>query len=395
MSTEPPRAATRRGARRIAALVFLDLVGFSVVLPLLPVAAARYESRAVVIGALVATDAFLSFFLQPRWGRLSDRIGRRPVLIAGLLGSAVSYLVFGFAASFLTLLISRVISGTLSTSVTVAQAALADVTPPERRAHAMGLVGAAYGLAFTIGPALGGIANRIDERAPGLLAAAICTVAALIALLVVRETRAPEPAEQLITPPRASLRLLELPAVGITFGITFAFTVVYVIFPLFCQQVLGLDRSEVSYLFAVLGLVTIVIQGRVVGRLALRFRELELIVVGAVLMVLGLVVLPLVPALAVDGTGRTVLLITAVALLATGFGLVGPCTTGVVSRRARPGEQGRSLGALQSVGSMARIAGPPLLGGAVTAGGFGLGYGLAAGMAAMAGAMAWIWRRRA
>lgn len=398
MSIETTRAADRTAARRIAALVFLDLVGFSIVLPLLPVAAARYESRAVIIGALVATDSFLSFFLQPRWGRLSDRVGRRPVLLAGLLGSAISYLLFGLASSFLVLLISRVISGTLSTSVTVAQAALADVTPPERRAHAMGLVGATYGLAFTVGPALGGIMNRVDERAPGLVAAAICLLAALVAFWIVPETRQADRVmhEAPVVPSRASLLSLPLPAISITFGITFAFTVVYVLFPLFCQQALGLDRSSVSFLFAVLGLVTIVVQGRLVGLLAQRFREPSLIVAGAMIMVAGLLLLPLVPALAPNGSARTALLVASVACLAAGFGLVGPCTTSMVSRLSHPKQQGQSLGALQSVGAMARIAGPPILGGAVTAGGFGLGYGLAAGMAAMAAtvAMGWVGVRR-
>ena len=153
-------------ATRVFLTVFFDLIGFGIVLPLLPSYGARFTASAALIGALVATDSLLTFLLAPRWGRLSDRIGRRPVLLIGLAGSAVSYLVFGLAGSFAMLLLSRVISGATGATVHVAQAYLADITPPERRSHAMGLIGAAFGLGFTIGPAIGGSAPpclvRID-----------------------------------------------------------------------------------------------------------------------------------------------------------------------------------------------------------------------------------------
>src|SRR6188508_1122739 len=126
----------------LVATVFLDLVGFGIVVPQLPLAAARFEDRGLIVGLLVATDSLLSFFLAPQWGRFSDRVGRRPVILVGLAASAVSYLLFGLAPSLAVLFLSRVISGGLGATVTVGQAFLADVTPVERRSQAMGFVGA-------------------------------------------------------------------------------------------------------------------------------------------------------------------------------------------------------------------------------------------------------------
>lgn len=382
-----------RPVRRVGAAVFLDLIGFGIVLPLLPVAAARYESRALLIGALVATDSLLSFLLQPMWGHLSDRVGRRPVLLLGLAGSTLGYLLFGLAGSFAALLLSRLVSGALSTTITVAQAAMADVTAPERRSHAMGVLGAAFGLAFTIGPALGALASRGDDRAPGLLAAAICGLNFLVALATLPETRRPGSAPARV-PERRDALLLPRPAAVVTFGVTLGFTVVYVVFPLYCQQVLGLGRSDVSWLYTVLGLVTAIVQGRLVGRLVPRTGERPLVLWGAGLMTAALLLIPL--AAAAAPAARSALLLAGIVLLAAGFGLAGPATAGFVSRGTGPDEQGRRLGALQSVGLLARIVGPPLLGGVVTAAGFGASYGVAAagcGVALLV-AMAWMSERK-
>src|SRR5688500_9556025 len=163
-------------ARRLFLTVFLDLIGFGIVLPLLPSYGARYTSSAALIGALVATDSLLTFLLAPAWGRLSDRIGRRPVLLIGLAGSVLSYIIFGLAGSFLALVLSRVVSGATGATIHVAQAYLADVTPPERRSHAMGLIGAAFGLGFTTGPAIGASASAYGDALPAIVAAGIATV---------------------------------------------------------------------------------------------------------------------------------------------------------------------------------------------------------------------------
>ena len=363
-------------ARRLFLTVFLDLIGFGIVLPLLPSYGARYTSSAALIGALVATDSLLTFLLAPAWGRLSDRIGRRPVLLIGLAGSVLSYVIFGLAGSFLALVLSRVVSGATGATIHVAQAYLADVTPPERRSHAMGLIGAAFGLGFTIGPAIGGSASAYGDALPGLIAAAITGINLILAWLGLPETEVRR---------RPDYRPLPLhwarlgSPFGVMFASTLAFTAIYVSFPLYSQQVLGYERRSVSSFFVVIGLVTIVVQGRIVGRLAPRFGERRLVVAGAALMAAGFgAFVPL--------AGTTEGLLTSIALLTAGFCLVGPSLAALVSRTTPAEEQGRALGMLQSVGAVARIVGPPAAGIAGQVAGPAAPFYAAAAAAALAAA---------
>ncbi|HEU5050296.1 MAG TPA: MFS transporter [Gemmatimonadales bacterium] len=361
-------------ATRVFLTVFLDLVGFGIVLPLLPSYGARFTASATLIGALVATDSLLTFLLAPRWGRLSDRIGRRPVLLIGLAGSAVSYLVFGLAGSFLALLLSRVISGATGATVHVAQAYLADITPPERRSHAMGLIGAAFGLGFTIGPAIGGSASLYGDALPGLIAAGIAAANFLFAFATLPETEVRRRPDYRPLP-RSWARFTS--PFGVMFASTLAFTAIYVSFPLYSQDVLGYGRSTVSSFFVIIGLITIVVQGRLIGSLAPRFGERRLVVAGSILMAAGF-------GLFAPLAGTTGGLITAIALLTTGFCLVGPSLAGLVSRRTAREEQGGALGMLQSVGAVARIVGPPAAGFLAQVAGPAAPFYAAAGAAALA-----------
>lgn len=332
-------------ARRLFLTVFLDLIGFGIVLPLLPSYGARYTSSAALIGALVATDSLLTFLLAPAWGRLSDRIGRRPILLIGLSGSVLSYVAFGLAGSFLALVLSRVISGATGATIHVAQAYLADITPPERRSHAMGMIGAAFGLGFTIGPAIGGSASAYGDALPGFIAAAITGINLVMAWLGLPETEVRRrPAYRPLPVHWARLGS----PFGVMFASTLAFTAIYVSFPLYSQQVLGYERRSVSSFFVVIGLVTIVVQGRIVGWLAPRFGERRLVVAGAGLMAAGF-------AAFVPLAGTTEGLIASIALLTAGFCLVGPSLAALVSRTTAAEEQGRALGMLQSVGAVAPI----------------------------------------
>lgn len=352
--------------------------------PQLPLAAARFEDRGLIVGLLVATDSLLSFFLAPQWGRLSDRIGRRPVILVGLAASAVSYLLFGVAPGLAVLFLSRVISGGFGATVNVGQAFLADVTPAERRSQAMGFVGAAFGVGFTIGPVIGGLAARSSAGMPGLVAAAICGANFLLALLFLPESRERQTREwsrSFAVPRQAAL---------VTFGVSLAFTTVYVVFQHFARDELGLSRSAISYCFALLGLVTAIVQGRLVGRLAPRFGEQRLIGWGALFLAAGLMTILL--ASRVPATVAMVTLAGGVTLLSAGYSLVGPCLAGIVSRTTSRDEQGRTLGALQSVGTSARIAGPPLLGFLSERGGFELAFGTATAAAITAAVVGRRWR---
>jgi MFS family permease len=386
MTAAPAPANGRAAAVPLLVLaVFLDLIGFGIVVPQLPLAAARFDAHGVVAGLLVATDSLFSFFLAPVWGRLSDRVGRRPVILVGLAASAASYALFGLAPSLAVLFLSRVLSGGLGATVTVAQAFLADVTPLDRRSQAMGLVGAAFGVAFTIGPIIGGIAATVSPGAPGYVAAAICGANLLLALVLLPESR--ERREQAW----GSRGDLGRHAALVAALSTFAFTTVYVVFQGFARDSLGLSRSAISYCFALLGLVTALVQGRLVGVLAPRVGERALIVAGGSALATGL---GLVALAAHAGGLRMASLLAGVALLAAGFSFIGPCVAGLVSRGTSGEAQGRALGALQSVGSGARIVGPPLLGFTSDTGGYGAAFGLAAVAALAAAVTARLWPRR-
>lgn len=364
--------------------VFLDLIGFGIVLPLLPSYAAQLHVGETRIGVLVASFSLMQFLLAHWWGRLSDRIGRRPVLLVGLAGSAVSYLVFAFATNFWMLLLSRLVAGAMGATVNVAQAYLADVSTPAERPRVMGLIGAAFGLGFVVGPGLGGLTSTLGDAAPGLVASGLTALNLVLAWRWLPESRPGRPDARAFAPfpwPRFAG-----PFTAIACS-TVAFTVLYVIFPLEVERVLGYSRHQSAYMFVLIGLVAAVVQGTLIGRLVARFGERSLIRTGSLLMAVGLLLLP--AAFLRGGTAAgLVLLYAGLLVTAAGSSVIGPSAASLVSRLAPDGEQGRALGMLQSVGSMARIGGP-LVAGTVAAG-FGAGSAfvvasVAAGLAGLLG----------
>jgi multidrug resistance protein len=361
--------------------VFIDLIGFGIVLPLLPSYAAAFHVSDAGIGVLVASFSLMQFLLAHWWGRLSDRIGRRPVLLVGLAGSALSYLLFALAANFWVLLLSRIVAGGMGATVNVAQAYLADTTTPEQRARALGLIGAAFGLGFVVGPALGGISSRWGNATPGLIASALTGVNFLLAwrwlpepVRLTRDVAAPVPVHW----SRFTL------AFGATACSTIAFTVLYVVFPLEVERSLGLDRHHAAYLFVLIGVVSAIVQGGLIGRLVPRFGERALIIAGSGCLALGLGLLPGAIATGAAGGGSTLLYATLM-LVATGSALIGPSASSFVSRRAPAAEQGRTLGLLQSVGAAARFVGPLVAGGIASQAGARAAFYVASGVGALAG----------
>jgi MFS family permease len=358
--------------------VFIDLIGFGIVLPLLPSYAAAFHVGDAAIGALVASFSLMQFLLAHWWGRLSDRVGRRPVLLVGLAGSAVSYLLFALAGNFWLLLLSRVVAGGMGATINVAQAYLADVTAAEHRARAMGMIGAAFGLGFVVGPAIGGVSSGFGNAAPGLVACSLTTLNLLLAWRWLPESRRTVPEGPAPVPVHWSRFLLAFSAVGLS---TLAFTVLYVVFPLQVERVMGYDRHHSAYLFVLIGVVSAAIQGGLIGRLVRQFGERLLMASGGLLMGLGLALLPVstIP-------GRLGLLLAALVVVAAGSAMVAPSAAAYVSRVAPPDEQGRALGLLQSVGAVARIAGPitaGLIAGHVSPNAAFLAAGGAAGLAGL------------
>jgi multidrug resistance protein len=375
--------AGRRHLPLLFLTVFVDLVGFGIVLPLLPLYADRFGASGLMVGLLVTSYSVAQFFMAPIWGRLSDRYGRRPILLLGLLGSALAYVVFAWAGSVAALFASRILAGIGGSTIPVAEAYIADVTPPERRAGNMGLIGAAFGLGFTVGPALGGITATISPAAPGYLAALLCLGNAALAAVLLPESRvgdarakSPRPGWAFTTQGLGTA--LRAPALRrvllLYFFFTVAFAVIQPTLSLFGAFRFGLDAREVGYLFAFLGLVSAVVQGGLVRRLVPKLGEARLIRLSGLPFVGGLLVLAWAPTIGWVLVGLT--------LLAVGYGGTLPSVLGLVSRLSPPSLQGGVLGVGQSVGSLGRIIGPAAAGAALDVS-TALPYALGAGIAAL------------
>jgi len=246
----------------------------------------------------------------------------------------------------------------MGATVNVAQAYLADITPVEQRPRAMGMIGAAFGLGFVVGPAIGGISSQLGDAAPGLIAAGMTAINFLLTWRYLPESRPDPDGRPAPVPVHWTRFLTAFTAAG---GATLAFTVLYVVFPLAVERDLGLDRRHSAGFFVLIGLVSAIVQGGLIGRLVPRFGERRLMVVGSALLALGLASIPLGFSTAQQGSGMGILIVALLGL-ATGSAMVGPSASSFVSRMAPAEEQGRALGLLQSVGSVSRICGPLLAG---------------------------------
>lgn len=354
-TTHPPRLTALFFA------VLLDLIGFGIILPLLPFFASDLGASGFEVGLLVMVYSAIQLVMAPGWGRLSDRIGRRPILIIGLLGSAASYALFASADSLLVLYASRVVGGLGGSTVPVAQAYIADVTPPAKRAGSMGLIGAAFGLGFVIGPALGGILSTISYSVAGYVAAGLCLANALLALASLPESRRPEgrPTTPRFDLPAALRQAADSKQVRrvlvVYLFLTMAFSALQPTLSLLADARFAMDARQAGYLFALLGLVSVVMQGMLVRRLVPMIGERVLLRLSALPFAAGLMLVGL--------SGSTPGLVGGLVLLGLGYGGAIPSVLGLLSRTADPDRQGAALGLGQSVGSSARVLGPLMAGG--------------------------------
>ncbi len=338
-------------------IVFIDLIGFGIVIPILPLYAEAYGPSPVMFGLLMASFSLMQFFFAPILGRLSDRFGRRPVLVLSLIGSAAGYVLFGFAGSFAMLLVSRIIDGISGGNISTAQAVIADITGPEDRAKGMGLIGAAFGLGFILGPAVGGLLVAVRPWLPGVAAAVASLVAMVLVLLLLPETLDPEARSNARRTPlnlRALTKSLSHPFVGlclvIIFLVIFAFANFETTFAQFLDLRFALSKRSISFLFVYAGVLAAIIQGGLVGRLAKRFGEARLVAVGSFLSFLALGFLPYMKSLpAVLGV---------LAVLALGQGITTPSLSSLVSKLVDKDEVGGVMGVYQSLSSLGRIIGP-------------------------------------
>jgi len=337
--------------------VFIDLIGFGIVLPLLPFYAQHFGANALLVGLLSTSFSLMQLLFAPVWGRLSDRVGRRPVILVGLLGSSISYLTFGLAQSLTILFLSRILAGIAGANISTAQAYIADSTPPEQRAKGMGLIGAAYGLGFTVGPAIGGLLSQYGYATPAFFASALALANFVAAWWLLPESRnrsgQPHQAERGLNWQRL-LTGLQHPELGVFFILffisTFAFANLEATFALMTARKFGFDARANGYLFAYIGVLITIVQGGLTGRLAKRFGERWLISVGLFCMIFGLGLLPY-------SLGLKSLLLVLVILIA-GHGATNPSISSLISQSASTEHQGSILGVAQSLASLARILGP-------------------------------------
>ena len=347
----------RRTLTTLFLIVFTDLVGFGIVIPLLPLYAEHFHPAPWVFGLLMAAYSAMQFVFSPILGRLSDRVGRRPVLLISLAGSVTGFVLFALAHSLAWLFASRLLAGICGGNIATAQAVIADTTPPEKRAHGMGMIGAAFGLGFIAGPALAGVLAPISMAAPGWGAAVFSLVAWTMTLLYLPETRPTGAAGGTAAPASGFARVAfafshaELaPLLAIGFLVVTGFAAFEVTFAQFLHERLQLPHSGVGFLFVYVGVPAVAVQGGLVGRATRRFGERPLLFAGLVSTAVGLVLLA--------AAHRLAGVLTVLPLVALGTGFVTPSLSSLVSRSARADEQGAALGAFQGIGSLARVIGP-------------------------------------
>lgn len=351
--------------------VFIDLLGFSIILPLLPFYAEHYGATGVWIGALLTAYSAVQFLSAPVLGRLSDRFGRRPILLVSLAGSAAALVLTGLAHSLWLLLVARMVDGLSGGSISTAQACVADVSTPEDRAKYMGILGAMIGLGFTLGPGIGAGLNAFGFSAAAFGAAALSAANFGYAYFTLKETHHPgEGSSTGALPKRAEIAAaFRRPETGrvlwAMFLSMFAFTGLEATFALLGQRRFGMTAGGFGALFTYIGVIGVIVQGGLVRRLAKRYGEARLAAAGAV--VLGVTLLA--TALAFNWAEAIVIL----TLLAVGQGLLSPMLPSLLSLATPRGEQGQTLGLGQSVSAGARAVGP-IAAGALYDLGVGLPY---------------------
>jgi len=366
--------------------VFVDLIGFGLVLPLLPNYSKNFGASGFEVGIIMAAYSLMQFLFAPMWGALSDRIGRRPVLLVSLAGAAVAYGIFAIGsgmtgrAALGVILLSRMFAGLCGANITVAQAYIADITTPEERSKKMGLIGMAFGLGFIVGPALAVAAQGLfGPTGPGWAAAGICGSNFLLATV-----RLPESWKPGATPAAKRARFAQFrhtlaqPKIGflvaVFFLATFGFTCFESTLGLLIQQNFQLDLKASSNANAILfcwcGIIGAFVQAGPIGRAVKKFGEPKLIAGSLIIFGLSMAPLPFIKgdshlswSALVQSQGLPWLMLLFVAAwLAVGSGLTRPPLFGLLSILTSAAEQGATLGVAQSAGALARVIGPPLAG---------------------------------
>jgi DHA1 family tetracycline resistance protein-like MFS transporter len=352
---------TSRNALLIVFLtVFIDMLGVGILIPVSPFLVQQYRNDALTVGLLSVSYSVFQFLAGPALGVLSDRFGRRPVLLLSLLGTAIGYFIFGFAASLPVLFLSRILDGITGGNISTAQATIADVSKPEDRSRNFGMIGAAFGLGFIIGPALGGLLSQISLQAPAFFAGTLSLLNVIAGYFILPETLPAErrtrgPITLSAINPFASLsRAMSLPTIApllvATFAFNFAFAGLQSNFSLFTFARFEWGPGQNAWLFAFLGVIGVIMQGFLVRRMIPKFGDRRLAIAGLVLQSVMYGLLAFAPA------GWMLYPITG--LVSVGSAITTPTLTGMVSNGVSAREQGMILGVTGSVNSLTRVFGP-------------------------------------
>lgn len=360
--------------------IFIDLISFGIVMPLLPFYAQHFGASGMEIGLLVGVFSFVTFIFMPILGRLSDRYGRRPLLLISIIGNVIAYLLFAFAGSFWLLVFSRIIAGIANSNLSVAQAYIADITPSGERAKGMGIIGAAFGLGFIFGPLISAffssdIFGGWKYTLPGLIAAALSLGNFISAYFSLPESlhehqRLPDYRFQIFdwNTFRKIIHHPGLRSIVLIFNITtLAYSNIFVTIPLLVSHApFNMSTSQVSWIFMEIGVIAVIVQGGLTGKISVFFGERKLVIAGTLLIWIGFMIFPVsyyLPAGNITG------LAIGTACLAFGSSFFTPNIMSIASQLTDPKEQGTVMGVVHSMASLARMFGPSLGGTMYDAGG--------------------------
>ncbi|MBY0370273.1 MFS transporter [bacterium] len=355
--------------------ILMDLIGFGIIIPISPFFAESLGATPAAITLLGAGYSLMQFLFAPFWGRLSDRVGRRPVILSSIVIATVGYVLFAYSESFAMLFLARILSGFGTANFGAAQAIIADSTPPEHRAKGMGILGAAFGLGFTLGPAVGGILGQWGMRVPILTAATLSALNFCLAYLLLPETRAASgvvvpsevrsPLRQILALAReANLRRLLV----LLFVYSTAFSMMEQVMALFVEwtwvgapvshptESAGRASMMTAWAMIVVGITAIIVQGGLIGKLVKRYGEKSLLIAGCVMVGIAFLAIPF---CGYTGYGS---FLGVMVLLAGGSGILTPSASSLLSRATAADEQGHIMGVGQSLSALGRVFGPAVAG---------------------------------